>query len=499
MSNTPDKDQFDSAETLALSVMTRRFPDLCTRAGSAIRELVVRPMALLYATWMASIEDAWRRRSPSTLLKSSLTENADADEVASYYGVTRLQGSKARGTVLLRLSRPSLHIPAGTRMTADGVSLVVPSAVTISSGDGASTATVTHVRAIASGSEYLACVGVESVDYGAVELSAGTEVSHSLPSAYILEAVLSSPVTGGSDTETDASLMSRALRTLDGAGAGTAHGIRRLLDLCPTPVTGLSVLGQGDVGSTAQENPVAIGVSGIVDCFIRTQSQAEEAQVTLATSASGTGEKAIRLPADESAGAYTVSGLIIAGEHVPRFTVAFSGTRLGADQEILVTVPDSTFESAQEATITLSRMPGVRAVQEWLDRPGNLFVGQRDIARAAVPVRIGLSCMADAMPDDTTLDLVRDAIASYVNSMEVGSGELNFSDIRAAVEEATDVSLGLPCTITASMPTKSGGMVGLTSSTGVLRIDSDGLSDRWPASVCFFSFAPGSLNLEVRS
>ena len=33
----------------------------------------------------------------------------------------------------------------------------------------------------------------------AVELSAGTEVSHSLPSAYILEAVLSSPVTGGSD------------------------------------------------------------------------------------------------------------------------------------------------------------------------------------------------------------------------------------------------------------------------------------------------------------
>ena len=244
---------------------------------------------------------------------------------------------------------------------------------------------------------------------------------------------------------------------------------------------------------------MAIGVSGIVDCFIRTQSQAEEAQVTLTTSASGTGEKAIRLPADEAAGAYTVSGLIIAGEHVPRFTVAFSGTRLGADQEILVTVPDSTFESAQEATITLSRMPGVRAVQEWLDRPGNLFVGQRDIARAAVPVRIGLSCMADAMPDDTTLDLVRDAIASYVNSMEVGAGELNFSDIRAAVEEATDVSLGLPCTITASMPTKSGGMVGLTSSTGVLRIDSDGLSDRWPASVCFFSFAPGSLNLEVRS
>ena len=61
------------------------------------------------------------------------------------------------------------------------------------------------------------------------------------------------------------------------------------------------------------------------------------------------------------------------------------------------------------------------------------------------------------------------------------------------------MSLGLPCTITASMPTKSGGMVGLTSSTGVLRIDSDGLSDRWPASVCFFSFAPGSLNLEVRS
>ena len=293
--------------------------------------------------------------------------------------------------------------------------------------------------------------------------------------------------------------MSRALRTLDGAGAGTAHGIRRLLDLCPTAVTGLSVLGQGDVGSTAQENPVAIGVSGIVDCFIRTQSQAEEAQVTLATSASDTGEKAIRLPADEAAGAYTVSGLIVAGEHVPRFTVAFSGTRLGADQEILVTVPDSTFESAQEATITLSRMPGVRAVQEWLDRPGNLFVGQRDIARAAVPVRVGLSCMADAMPGDTTLDLVRDAIASYVNSMDVGSGELNFSDIRAAVEEATDVSLGLPCTITASMPTKSGGMVGLTSSTGVLRIDSDGLSDRWPAAVCFFSFAPGSLNLEVRS
>lgn len=495
MSTTPDKDQFDSAESLALSVLAKRFPDICTRAGSAVRELVVRPMSMLYATWMAAIEDAWRRRSPATLLASTATENADADEVASYYGVTRSQGAQAKGTVLFRLSRPSLHIPAGTRMTAGGVALVVPTAVSVSSGTGVSSDTVTHVRAVASGSEYLACVGVMAVATGAMELPSGVTVTHSLTSSAILDATLSSPLTGGSDTETDAELMARALRTLDGSGAGTLHGIRRLLDLCPTAVTGLSVLGQGDQGATAQENPVGIGVSGVVDCFVRTQSQEDRHEVTAVTEAAPSGEKRITISGEDAAGVYSVVSVLVDGEIATSVSVAFSGTRLGTDQSIAITLPGTVFEAAQEAVVTLSRMPGITSVQEWLDRPGHLFIGQRDIVRAAVPVRVGVYCMVRDQVDDTTSDLVSSSVARYVNGLDVGAGELNFSDIRERVAQETGVELGLPCTLTASVHTRSGGVATYTSTSGILRVEADDLSDRWPSSVCFFSCTDQDLRL----
>ena len=88
---------------------------------------------------------------------------------------------------------------------------------------------------------------MQAVNYGKVELPEGISATPNIVIAGFISAEVHSPVTGGSDQETDAELMLRCQYNTADAGIGSYNGLRRKLNNAPVAVSGFSVVAGDDV------------------------------------------------------------------------------------------------------------------------------------------------------------------------------------------------------------------------------------------------------------
>ena len=93
----PTQRSFDNAESMAADVLSQSSPNLITKIGSVIRELIIRPSAYLMSWSTDNFLNMLAQSSVMYLKTSQETDNPIADMVASNYFVTRLQGTSARG------------------------------------------------------------------------------------------------------------------------------------------------------------------------------------------------------------------------------------------------------------------------------------------------------------------------------------------------------------------------------------------------------------------
>ena len=129
----PDRTAFDSAMQSALDVMSTAFPDIITKPGSAVRELVLRPIAYLYAWLITAISSIYDTYSISYLSQSGATENPVADAVASNYFVTRRSGIKSQGVVTVIINTSAIQFGPDFTFAVGGVTVAVTKR-TIASG-----------------------------------------------------------------------------------------------------------------------------------------------------------------------------------------------------------------------------------------------------------------------------------------------------------------------------------------------------------------------------
>lgn len=517
----PSETSFEAAEAAAVDVLDRTCAYANTKSGSVVRELVVRPMAYLYA-WLRDNMENMRRQTSAVYLKDSqLTDNQMADDLASNYFIVRRQGANARGVVTLRVNSPFLQLPRGASFAAGDVGL--QTTVRIVAGPGLEPRAadgVLYVRMAQSGDDWLVPVPVQAVDAGPVEVRAGEQVQVQFNLSSLLSATLTSSVTGGYGTETDAQLMARAEAATAGGGVGSYYGLKKLLDAGPVSVLSLAVAsGEDAVLRRARRTSVNINPGGVVDCYVKTQNQPSVAQVS-ATAVAGeydvdgtTWGYRAELPTLSDAsvpchGAICVSGAprTSAGV-VDEFAVEYvstadnldgQGARLGVHQGMLLYFNSS--EPVDTVSASLLYMPGLRDLQDYMDRRDNRFVGQSTEVRAAVPVTLTLDCMVehDGWLDDTQADAVRQAIANYVNGLDVGVTRINFSDIRRYCVTALSgqFDLRLPCTMSASVPMPDGGVDSFYSTSGVLDLATSTLSERWNPGICYFNMCKADIRIE---
>ena len=504
----PTQRSFQNAETTASDILTQASPNLLTKTGSVIRELIIRPVAYLMSWLNDNYQNTLEKSSVAYLKTSQETVNPTADLVASNYFVTRLSGTSAKGILTLTLTQPVLRIGKGSPFTVGGASMVTPDQYFITNSATAGTSSdFTYVKSIPYGDRWIANIAIISTEPGQLELPVGSEVSIGFSSSIIMEAELTSPVTGGSDVETDAELMKRAEYNTAESGIGSFYGLQKKFAKAPVAVLGLSaVAGEDEPLFRARYNNVNINPGGIVDCYVKTAKQ--PTTDSFQVSCTGTGGKLSGVvPADCI---LYVDSVIVGGQALTEFDVSFQswdinvseeGARLSIMQKTVISFQlENTSATSANATVFCTYLPGIRALQDYIDSDEEHYLGMDTAVKAAVPVELTFHCgyKSSSMLDADRAELLRSTIENYINNIQVGTRTVNFSDIREVCASAVpEADLRLPCVMTAKAYTKNGGVDTFHSNTGILDISDQANQDFWDFRECFFSICFDNIKVEV--
>lgn len=510
----PTQAEFDAAEQAAIDILSTKCPSVTSRAGSTVRELIVRPFAYLYAWVTSAVSSAVADASIRNLKASLKTENETADLIASNYFVERKQGAHAKGVVTVTTKLSALYLSGGTEfVTEDGVTLRTEKRVIATGGTYSDEEDTLYVPLYPVDTEgtFMANIPVTARESGKTEVAEGAPVSLAVPDISVLTAELTSAVTGGGDTETDAELMARAGESSAGAYTGSYYGLLRKLRQAPVDVKSIrTVAGDDSSMYRARYNTAGINPGGFVDCYVKTQDQhsvyTHHAQLEYSEP---TSSHSLTLQDTECAGAYSVLGVLV--QYVPArtFRVSFGSSRKGVSPESArlsahqtVTVEFDTDEpvTSLNVTVRLSYMPGISALQSYLDSDENKFIGQSVLVKAAVPVNVRLDCClqtASGLSDEELAELKR-KVAETVNSYATGTRILNFSDVQEKIRTYNGTDLRLPCALSADMVLRDGSTSSFYSTSGLLSLEQDDGSGMWDSPVYFFSLIDSNIHLSAK-
>ena len=501
----PDQTTFDEYKAVISEVLWSFCSSLITGTGSVINELIIRPLAYVGAWLKQNTVDSLYQRSASYLKSSNSTDNVDADNLASNYFTTRKQGMHARGNLTFKLNTPLLQIPQYTVFSLGAYNFYTETGIVAADATYKVVDDTTYVPVLKySEQEYLAFVPVVAQDEGMIELNKDTPVETVFDATTVNSISLSSAITGGSGTETDAELMSRLATSVSVTAVGSATGLEKKLQQSPIPVRGFKLIGGEDaIINRGRLNNININLGGFVDCYVKTQEQPSTELVTMhVTHAAPAKTHEIVVTDPAYAGLYRVQELYVNGVVLNSFDVQYSteGTELGTNQ--LVTIKFNTDNALAELDVSFTAyyMPGLHALQTFIDSDENKFLGQDVLIRAAVPMMVHLDCVMKTAATGSTVnqDVIKKLMASCICSIPIGSGMLNFSDVRAAVQlNYPDVDLRLPCTMSVDMLMRDRSSGAFYSTNGVLDMRNLDAYQYWNPATLYFCAIPENIHLQV--
>ena len=493
----PSKSTYTSMLSRIRDIFTKDMPNIATSVGSAVYELIVRPLSIVYASIQDSLDKDIRKVSLDTLSTSTNTEAGDADHILSNYFVTRNGAKNATGVITVASSSEVTRVPQGSAFTAAGVSLVA-SVDTIGVTDNyesyESTDTLVYSKATKIGDSYYFTVPVESTDQGVV-VSAGTPAEVNSNLLDVSSAIVSSSIEGGSRGETDAEMIERARVNLC-SWQGGSRSIHKILTGSGIKVySSISFDSADPEMSQVADSPVLIGTGGMIDTYVKT------AQYPLSMS--------IDVLLDEDT-PYAITDLVPPGilsvvsivdvednQPVP-FTVTW-----GSDNPN-ITAKGARFSSYQtayiEATktascrVTVEYMPGIKELQEYIDRKDIRVLGTSIVVKAAIPstVRVSAKCATGGH----SIDDIKGVVKNYINNLAVGSDSLDMANAQESLSATLPgASIKHPISMKVTTTTYTGykTIVG-DSISGV--VSSEGTDDVLTGRVRFFCISDQEVLIE---
>lgn len=512
----PTQTQFTQAEEALTNLMQDYSQDLDTRKGSAIRELLIRPFAYLYARIDNIISNWIRESSVAYLAASSQTSNSTADLVASNYFVTRKQGSYATGIVTLNCSQAEIRVNTDTRFLVDSHSFITNKTYIATPSPAQSTEDLIYLKMYQINGEYKTNVPVVADQPGTLEIPAGVEVDITSYIAGAESAQLLSPITGGSNTQTDAQMMARCKERC-GAAIGTLQAIRTKMQDAPITVISCSALGSDDPGCfRSRYNNLALPQGGAVDIYAKTANQGVVAQLSIQ-----------ELESDSSGNLFfeilpqeypQYAGLCRISKIVPQNTQISLGKYIvdylpSGDSQLSpiaarntcyqkVRVTFQTLSTPVPLQVTIEYMPGIKDLQDYMDSTYGKYLGQSCLVKAAVPATVKVNCSlyTKTPPTDTQLENLKVFIAARINSKYVGDYNLNMDQIAEQVElNFQNVRMRLPYTLTIDMPMTTGGHYTFNTTDGTASLLYRTGAYFWAAGAYFYSTTPTFIELQVIS
>lgn len=464
--------------------------------GSALRELVVRPSAVLN-----SLEESWRSDLVASLDLNAIAYGTVAgddglvDAIGSIYRMKRLDGADSTGVLALDVDYQgyAIYVNQSWTFSADGHSLtfngVYAGSIDGTEGDGL----VNRQRLIRTASgvddegnvqySYIMLIPVTCSD--GVEIAAGTPVTWSGPSESVTGAYIFNPITGGGTVETNQSFAKRILEALPPGVMSTPLQIRNTFAVeFGLPVDRVAVLGGQAELERARDRLTGMTLPGFVDIFVANVGDCPSETVPVTPEFVEEGLWRVTLEPPLSAGAYEVSSLIVDGTPLSKdsMTVSFgmddhdghiipTGTQMFSGyQTMTIDFPyagDGSNPPDCEATIALQ--PLVQSLQEYVDSTERRAPGQDVVVKAATPFFLTASIVVEK-GDQTDAETIKTAICSHMNSLPVGRGFVSGQDFVDALSPI-GVKVAFPISLSARVLTGAT-ETSVQSSDGRLDVDS---------------------------
>lgn len=448
--------------------------------GSAVRELVVRPSAVL-----ETVETAWREELVSSLDLNAIADGTVAgddgllDAVASIYRMTRLDGSSSTGVMALTIDYQgyAVYINQSWTFSADGHELsfngVYAGSIDGTEGDGQ----VNRQRLIRTASgidengqvQYSHTMLIPVFCEDGADIAAGTPVVWNGPSEAVTGAYIFAPVTGGGTVETNQSLAKRILEALPPGVMSTPLQIKNTFATqFGIPVDRTAVIGGQEGLLRAKDRLTGILLPGFVDVFVAVPGDCPSETVTVTPSYVEEGVWSIYLESPISSGAYEIGSLVVDGTPLSAeaMTVSYgvddheghvvtNGTQLfSAFQTMTVEFQYAGSEdNPPECVLTLNRQPLVQTLQDYVDSTDRRAPGQDLVVKAATPFYLTASLVIEK-GSSVDEDTIKTAICSYVNALPVGRGFVSGQDFVDALAPL-GVKVAFPINLSARILTGS--------------------------------------------
>lgn len=274
--NDLTQEQFDTAEQLVITQIRAAYPQLDLRAGTVLREQLVRPGAELHALDAARMDDIAADISLANLAAQTNPDETAVNAVLSNFNMTLNSGHIAYGTLLVRVDANRVYtLAANTQFsTLSGLAYAITGNVTVKTGantsageielrtaDGVSYYFLLPVQSTGSGSQYniSANTALDPVNalYGYVSSVAYADFTGGLDSESVSDAVAAIPAALSHRSITDRTAIDARLRAE--------------FNTTDVRIQAISVQGMGDTMQRRDKHNLMGAATGSrIDTWIRT-------------------------------------------------------------------------------------------------------------------------------------------------------------------------------------------------------------------------------------
>ena len=455
--------------------------------GTSVRELVVRPMAILRAAGQAEQDDFFNKLNLYAVANGGESNSDTIDAVASTYRIKRMSGKPASGTVLVELvNNVMTYIPLGVTFSYGEYVLYLDKTYVIIPTDDNTTYTdtedVSYLHPYTLNSKLYAVIPAHT-QTGVVDvLPTGTPLAYEGTINNVSSYSVLSPIAGGSAPETDQELASRILYGVVKGYLSTPLQIKAaFMDEFEISPNNIAVFGINDTIVNRSVNPITgISQGGFVDIYANvTKSVATNYVSGIAESDdTSSGEKerefSFTLSQDDSAGVYDIKQVFaVSGTPIYALKVTYgmftnshhlseSDARFTKFQKIMITFKAVTASAFLPITIETIRMNNISDLQNFVDSDERRTPGQDIIVKAAIPCFIDLSVTVKANTSEYDVDAMKQALIAKIHNMPIGSDAFTAEDIISALEPY-DVILKFPVMIKGTIITPKDTIVSATT------------------------------------
>lgn len=432
-------------------------PSLDLKRG-VFKDTVLYLHAVLEAAIRTNID---RYQSARSLLKiqedPSLADETVVNEVLSNWGVTRKEGTKAVGTVVIELSSlQTVTVPQNSVFEANGKRyLATATFVGRTLSSQVATDTDRLISPLSNGN-YAFTITVEAEDVGtAYKLTAGTLITpNKAITSYVTSYALSS-FTDGTNTETNEELMQELQLGISAKSLSNRVNmlawLRSLDDYAD--ITNQSIIGFGDAEMLRDQHTILpISYGGRVDWYIRTQKPVQVVTKTVnAVLVSLNSEGSVwqfSINRDVLPAFYTVRKIVPTGSSglnsgfkINSFGRYVDLTDLDFTPDVAVTI-EGIFSPFQTAVIQFTDdvtpvselnvgdikscdceivgLPSLRTIQDLVSSRDVRHYGADVLVKAPVPcfVSVGLTINKAAGDPDPDINGIKAAIVDLINSTD---------------------------------------------------------------------------------